>query len=151
MSTAGARDPRWANSESNGEFPSQPWENRTSRFAAHQEPSAVVVTAHGELDAVNAVALADYVQRCAGYSNWIILDLTKLKFFGTAGFSALHTINVRCAGAGVQWTVVPSPAVTRLLQICDPDYALPICVLVNGDSVNHEEPRRLLKLIPQPR
>ena len=135
----------------NPEIPSQPWESRTARFAAHWGPSAVVVTAQGELDAANAVDLADYVQRCAAYSTWVILDLTGLEFFGTSGFSALHTINVRCAGAGVQWTVVPNHVVSRLLNLCDPDHALPICDSVNGDSGGHGEARRLLQLVPQPR
>ena len=29
----------------------------------------------------------------------MIVDLSSLEFFGTAGFSALHLINVRCAAA----------------------------------------------------
>ncbi len=134
-----------------GAFPPQPWQTRTARFAAQRLASAVVVTAHGELDAANARQLADYVQRCAGCSAWVILDLTGLKFFGTSGFSALHTINVRCAGAGVQWAVVPNNVVSRLLRICDPDQALPIYKSVTGEMADKEEPQRLLQLVPQPR
>jgi anti-anti-sigma factor len=151
MSTAGTTGPAWTTDGTDGESPSQPWESRTARFAAHWGPSAVVVTADGELDAANAVQLADYVQRCAAHSEWVILDLTGLEFFGTAGFSALHTINVRCAGAGVQWTVVPNHVVSRLLQLCDPDHALPICDSVTSDAAGSREPRRLLQLVPQPR
>jgi anti-anti-sigma factor len=138
-----------------GQFPTEAWENRTARFVAHRGPAAVVVTAHGELDAANAVQLADYVQRGAAFSRWVILDLTGLEFFGTAGFSALHTINVRCARAGVQWTVVPNRTVSRLLQICDPDQALPIYGSATGDTVGsssvRDEQRRLLQLVPQSR
>ena len=133
------------------EFPPPPWENHTSRFSAHRGPSAVVVTAHGELDATNAVALADYVQRCAAYGERVILDLHELTFFGTAGFSVLHTINVRCAGADVQWAVVPNHVVSRLLRLCDPDHALPVCDSVTGDSIGWDDPRQLLQLVPQPR
>jgi anti-anti-sigma factor len=128
-------------------IPSEPWENHTARFTAEWGPSFVVITAHGELDASNATQLADYVQRCAAHSKSIILNLTGLEFFGTAGFSALHTINVRCAGSGVSWAVVPSRAVSRLLRICDPDNALPLAASV-PDS---KEPLRLFQLIPQPR
>jgi anti-anti-sigma factor len=129
-------------------IPSEPWENHTARFTAEWGPSFVVITAHGELDASNATQLADYVERCAAHSKSIILNLTGLEFFGTAGFSALHTINVRCAGSGVSWAVVPSRAVSRLLRICDPDNALPLADSVRDDP---DEPRRLFQLIPQSR
>ena len=112
--------------ETDAGFPPQPWENHTARFSAHWGPSAAVITAHGELDASNATQLADYVQRCAAHSKGIVLDLSEVEFFGTAGFSALHTINVRCAGADVRWAVIPSRAVSRLLRICDPDNTLPM-------------------------
>lgn len=111
----------------------------------------VVVTAHGELDASNANQLADYVQRCAAHADSVIVNLSRLDFFGTAGFSALHTINVRCAGAGVRWTVVPSKAVSRLLRICDPDHALPLSESVPDVLDGDEAPRRLIQLVPQSR
>ncbi len=132
-------------------FPSQPWESRTARFTAHWRPPAAVITAHGELDASNTGQLADYVQRCAAYSKWLILDLSGVEFFGTAGFSALHTINVRCAGADVQWAVVPSRAVSRLMRICDPDHALPIADSVAAALAGQKDRRRLLQLVSQSR
>jgi len=132
-------------------IPSEPWENHTARFTAEWGASFVVITAHGELDASNAGQLADYVQRCAAHSKSIVLNLSGLEFFGTAGFSALHTINVRCAGADVRWAVVPSKAVSRLLRICDPDNALPLADSVPNILDDNEEPRRLFQLVPQPR
>ncbi len=77
------------------------------------------------------------------------MDLRGLEFFGTAGFSALHTINVRCAGAGVRWAVVPSKAVSRLLRICDPDNALPVAEPAVLDE--NDQPLRLFQLVPEPR
>ncbi|MDA3638604.1 STAS domain-containing protein [Mycobacterium xenopi] len=132
-------------------FPSQPWESRTARFTAHWGPSAVAVVAHGELDAANASQLADYVQQCAAFSKLVILDLRGVEFFGTAGFSTLHTINVRCARADVQWAVVPSRAVSRVLRICDPEHALPIADSADVMLVDQREPRRLLQLVSQSR
>jgi anti-anti-sigma factor len=131
--------------------PSEPWENHSARFTAEWGPSFVVITAYGELDASNANQLADYVQRCAAHSKSLIVNLSGLEFFGTAGFSALHTINVRCAGAGVQWAVVPGKAVSRLLRICDPDSALPVAESVPDILHENEKPRRLFQLVPQPR
>jgi len=131
--------------------PSEPWENHSARFTAEWGPSFVVVTAYGELDASNANQLADFVQRCAAHSKSVIVNLSGLEFFGTDGFSALHTINVRCAGVGVRWAVVPGKAVSRLLRICDPDSALPVAESVPDILDENEKPRRLLQLVPQPR
>ncbi|MBO0863712.1 MAG: STAS domain-containing protein [Mycobacterium sp.] len=132
-------------------LPAEPWENHTARFSAHWGPSAAVITACGELDASNATQLADYVQRCAVHSKGIVVDLSGVEFFGTAAFSALHTINVQCAGADVQWAVVPSRAVSRLLRICDPDNTLPTAESVEALPSAHEQSRRLLELIAQAR
>jgi anti-anti-sigma factor len=132
-------------------IPSEPWQNHTARFTAEWGPSLVVVTAHGELDASNANHLADYVERCAAHCKSIILNLSGLEFFGTAGFSALHTINVRCAGADVRWAVVPGKAVSRLLRICDPDNTLPLAESMPDSFDDNDERLRLFQLIPQPR
>jgi anti-anti-sigma factor len=147
------RHPKFAsaNIDIDNALPTRTWETPTARFTANWGPSFVVVTAHGELDASNAGQLADYVQRCAAHSQSVILDLSGLEFFATAGFSALHTINVRCAGADMRWAVVPSKAVSRLLRICDPDHALPLAQSVPADSHDDQEPRRLFQLVPQPR
>jgi anti-anti-sigma factor len=134
--------------EPDAAIPSEPWENHTARFTAEWGPSFVVITAYGELDASNASHLADYVQRCAAHCKPIILNLSGLEFFGTAGFSALHTINVRCAGADVRWAVVPGKAVSRLLRICDPDNTLPLVESMPVGFDDNGEPRRLFELIP---
>ena len=103
----------------------RPLDRRDSNSASFAtrwlQPSVEVVTATGELDASNAQELVDYALRDADRTQRLALDLTGIEFFGTAGFSALHTLNVRCAGAGVEWVLVPSTAVRRLLRICDPD------------------------------
>jgi anti-anti-sigma factor len=111
-----------------------------------------VITAHGELDAANAQEFVDYALRHAPHVERLVLDLTGVDFFGTSGFSALHTVNVQCAGEKIQWALVPSSAVTRLLRICDPDSALPICGSVDvALSAVQGEPRRLLQLVAKPR
>ncbi len=144
-------DPAFSSRGTDAEIPSEPWENHTARFTAEWSPSSVLITANGELDASNANQLADYVQRCAANAKSVILNLSGLEFFGTAGFSALHTINVRCAATDVRWVVVPNKAVSRLLQICDPDHALPLAESVPDSLDGDEKPRRLFQLVPQPR
>lgn len=89
-------------------------------------PSVVRIVVTGEIDASNASQLSDYVFRRAGNCRRLILDLEGVAFFGTAGFSTLRTIDVRCEHARVSWTVMPSHAVSRVLGICDPRRTLPV-------------------------
>ena len=81
----------------------------TAYFSARwPHPAIAVVSAHGELDAANAQDFAAYALQHVGKGKQIVLDLAGVEFFGTAGFSALHTLNVRCAGDGVDWAMVPA-------------------------------------------
>lgn len=114
-----------------------------AEFNAQWEHGSGVVSAYGELDAANADQLAEYVGRCVTHCRWLTLDLTGLKFIGTAGFSALHRINVTCSAADVRWALVPSMAVSRLLRICDPDGVLPTI------EPKRSAQDRLLQLIPE--
>jgi anti-anti-sigma factor len=86
----------------------------------------VRITVTGETDASNATELADYVFRRAANARRLILDLTDVEFFGTAGFSALMHIRERCAHAAVNWMLISSRAVSRVLDICDPHHRLPV-------------------------
>ena len=105
---------------------STPGNDRIPRLDIQWAKSPVtIICAHGEIDQANAHTLTEYslaylARRCAP-----ILDLSGLEFFGAAGFSALHRISVSCANAGIDWTLVPGAAVSRLLRICDPDGLLP--------------------------
>ena len=105
---------------------SKPGKGQLARLDTHWMKSSVaIVSAHGAIDQTNARTLTEYsladLVRCRG----LILDLTRLKFFGAAGFSALHRISVSCARAGIDWALVPGAAVSLLLRICDPDGLLP--------------------------
>jgi len=80
----------------------------------------------------------------------MVIDLSGLTFFATAGFTALHTLNVQCVGAEIRWALVPSAAVDRLLRICDPDSALPVCADVEQALTTvRRDPPRLLELVSE--
>ena len=87
--------------------------------------TVVRISASGEIDASNAAEMLDYVLRRGANCRSLILDLSDVTFFATAGFSALRTLDVRCSRASVSWTLVDGPAVSRVLSICDPERALP--------------------------
>jgi anti-anti-sigma factor len=135
------------------EFVIERSECRTAQFANRWlRPALSVVTVHGELDAANAKEFVDYALRYAPDMDGLVIDMSGVDFFGTAGFSALHTLNVRCAGDRIPWALTPSPAVTRLLRICDPDSALPICATVDvALSTVQCEPPPLLQLVAKSR
>jgi anti-anti-sigma factor len=136
----------------------QSWQQcRTAQFSASWSSVGTVITVDGELDAANSDQLAIYVQRNARRAKRVILDLRRLDFVGTAGFSALHRINVVCSGAQLSWAMVPSPAVERLLRVCDPDGTLPVTTPLEEPLLEpaawSEGPdaRPLLQLVPESR
>jgi anti-anti-sigma factor len=84
----------------------------------------VVVT--GDVDAVNARALAGYVERNTAGAKQLILDLRGVQFFGCLGFTALCYVRAHCRDNDADWLIADSPAVRRLLSICDPEGRLPV-------------------------
>ncbi len=135
----------------------QSWQqSRTAQFAARWSALGTAITVEGELDAANADQLVAYVERSVRRSRRVIVDLRGLEFIGTAGFSALHRINVACSAAQVHWAMVPSAVVKRLLGICDPDGTLPVTTpqaeqLLKPARADGGRLRPLLQLVPQPR
>ncbi|HTY27357.1 MAG TPA: STAS domain-containing protein [Mycobacterium sp.] len=111
-----------------------------------------MITVQGELDASNATQFTDHVEQCADGGVRLNLDMSSLKFFGTAGFSALHNIKVRCAQTGSRWALVTGDAVSRLLRVCDRDNTLPTADSVpEAITLVDGEPCRLLQLVSEPR
>ncbi|WP_445167888.1 STAS domain-containing protein [Mycolicibacterium sp. Dal123E01] len=81
--------------------------------------TTVLVAAVGEIDASNSGELLDYVEKLLSSYDQLVLDLSRLSFFGTDGYSTLHGINIRCSRHGVDWVLVPGPEVSRVLRVCD--------------------------------
>ena len=115
------------------------------------EPETAAVAGHGELDAANGNEFVNYALRNADKTRFLVIDLSKLSFFSTAGFSALHTLNVQCVRADIRWVLVPSKAVKRVLRLCDPHATLPVGADV-ADALTkvRTEPPRLLELVTEP-
>ncbi|MCT7658657.1 STAS domain-containing protein [Mycobacterium deserti] len=102
-------------------------EHHRATFAACRSPeSTMLVTVEGEVDAANSRLLARYVERHVVGSEHLILDLRLVDFFGTAGFAALHNVNVTCSRYGISWNLRAGRQTRRILAICDPDGTLPL-------------------------
>jgi anti-anti-sigma factor len=86
----------------------------------------IAVAVSGEVDAVNGRALGRFVERHTRRSTQMVLDLRAVDFFGSHGFTALYFISVYCARRDVDWTIVASHPVQRLLAVCDPQGELPL-------------------------
>jgi len=86
-----------------------------AQIRAYCRSLATVVTIRGEIDAVNADRASKYIQRFIVGQNPVVLDMSGVTHFAPAGTSLLHVLDEECRAAGVQWTLVASPAVIELL------------------------------------
>jgi anti-anti-sigma factor len=134
----------------------EPRECHTAHFVTRWvDDTTAVVSADGEIDAANAQEFVAYAMRHRDRLHRLVVDLTGVEFFGTSGFSALHTLNVRTAGEDIYWALTPGPPVSRLLRICDPDGALPVYDSVSAALAALEAGDRrhkpLLKLVAESR
>jgi anti-anti-sigma factor len=99
---------------------------RATFAVRHPSSTRVAVAAVGEIDAVNGRALGRYVEGHTGISKQLVLDLRGVDFFGAQAFTALYYINVHCTRNDVDWMIIGSHPVRRLLSICDPEGELPL-------------------------
>ena len=72
-----------------------------------------MVTIRGEIDAANVDRVGEYILRFILGSNPVVLDLSDVSHFAAAGISLLHGFDEDCRAAGVEWTLVASPAISR--------------------------------------
>lgn len=88
-------------------------------------PTTVLVAVTGDVDAAAAPALFDRIEGLLRRYSQLVLDLSGVGFFGTAGYSLLHRLDVFCTRVSVDWALVPGTEVARLLRVCDPDHPFP--------------------------
>jgi anti-anti-sigma factor len=119
------------------------------RFSTYTENSATIVVATGEIDASNIDRLTEYLRDAVRPSRPLVLDLSKLGFFGAQGVPALYMLAEECAKADVDWAVVVSHPVLRLLRIGDRDHRVPTVTSVSEglQLTNPSAARRLLRLV----
>ncbi|WP_179466752.1 STAS domain-containing protein [Mycolicibacterium vinylchloridicum] len=129
--------------------------DRTDRglFRARElSATTVLVAAVGEIDASNSGELLDYVDALLPSYDQLVLDLSRLSFFGTDGYSTLHTIAARCSQRGIDWVLVPGPEVTRALRVCDPDGQFKTeSNIVSATAALARGPHTHLQLAPLPK
>lgn len=86
-----------------------------AQVRAHFRHLATVVTIHGEIDVVNVDRVRAQVRRFVLGTDPLVLDLGEMDQFAPVGIGLLCRLDEDFRTAGVQWTLVASPAVIELL------------------------------------
>ncbi|OJZ76294.1 STAS domain-containing protein [Mycobacterium paraffinicum] len=81
---------------------------------AHRRQLATVVTIRGEIDACNTDRVGEHLRRFVLGEDRVVLDMSGVSEFATAGISLLETFDDACRAEGAQWTLVASPAVAAV-------------------------------------
>lgn len=89
-----------------------------AQIRAHCRHLATVVTIRGEIDAVNVDQVGEYVRRFVLNDNPVVLDLSAVTHFSSAGIALFGVLDEECRGAGVEWMIVANPIVSALLGDC---------------------------------
>lgn len=97
-----------------------------AKIRAHCHHLAMVVTIHGEIDAANVDRISEYIRQCTLVKNPLVLDLSAVNSFAPVGISFLYILDDECRTAGVEWTLVPSPAVIEVLRDYDDETMFPM-------------------------
>ncbi len=86
-----------------------------ARIRAHCRHLATVVTIRGGIDALNADRAGEYLRRFILQKGPVVLDMSEVTNFGAVGIALLSTFDDECRAGGVEWTLVPSPAVADVV------------------------------------
>jgi anti-anti-sigma regulatory factor len=95
-----------------------------AQIRSHFRHLATIVTIDGVISALNADRLSEGARRFVLAKDPLVLDLSNVNSFAAEGISFLDAIGDDCRTAGVEWMLVPSPAVTDRLR--DTDTIFPI-------------------------
>lgn len=87
-----------------------------AQIRAQSRHLATVVTIRGEIDADNVDPVGEYIRRFTLGEKRVVLDLSGVSKFAGAGIWLLYAFDECCFAAGVEWTLVPSAAVTTVLS-----------------------------------
>lgn len=92
-----------------------------ARIRAHCRHLATVVTISGEIDAVNVDQIGESVRRFVLCDKAVVLDLSAVTHFSSAGVALFDVLDDECRAAGVEWMIVANPVVSALLgDVSDP-------------------------------
>ena len=120
-----------------------------ARIRAHSRQLATVVSVSGSLDDANLDRVSQHTKRFVVREKPVILDLSGVSSASPQIVSLLYDIDDACTAAGVEWSLVASQPVHRVLRVAEIDVPTDGSV---ADALNHFademlERRRLLPLL----
>jgi anti-anti-sigma factor len=92
-----------------------------AHIRSHFRHLATVVAIDGEIDAVNVDRVIECARRFVLARDPLVLDMSNVNSFAAEGISLLRDIAEECRAAGVEWMLVPSPAIIDRLRDADYD------------------------------
>jgi anti-anti-sigma factor len=95
------------------------------------EDGATIVQIGGEIDACNADQLSDNVFRYAATASGLVVDATAVDFCCVRGLRYLMALDKNCHDSGIEWALVASGSVRRMLEATGVNNTLPL-----ADSVS---------------
>jgi anti-anti-sigma factor len=96
-----------------------------AQIRAHFRHLATVVRIQGHVDTTNVERLTERMQRFLMANDPVVLDLSGVDSFADEGISLLRAVADDCRTAGIEWTLVASPAVAARLRDSDYDDMVP--------------------------
>ncbi|HEU4362973.1 MAG TPA: STAS domain-containing protein [Mycobacterium sp.] len=102
-----------------------------AQVRAHYRHLATVVAVRGRIDAGNVDQISDHARRFILSGEPLVLDLSGVNSFAAPGIWLLCVLDGDCLAAGVEWTLVESPAVHELLRDFDEEAKFPISASVD--------------------
>ena len=90
------------------------------------EDGATIVQIGGEIDACNADRLSENVFRYAATASGLVVDATAVDFCCVRGLRYLMALDKHCHDSGVEWALVASGSVRRMLEVTGVNDTLPL-------------------------
>jgi anti-anti-sigma factor len=86
---------------------------------------ATVMTISGAIDAMNVDQVSECCKRFILPDKPIVLDLSRVDCLAAQGIRFLYRIDDNCRTAGLEWALITSQAVTRVLRITKDEGSFP--------------------------
>lgn len=107
-------------------FANLPFDCDGARVRAQCRHLASVVTISGAIDAMNVDRVTECCERFILPDKSLVLDLSGVDCLSAQGIRFLHRVDEDCAAAGLEWVLIASQPVARVLRITDDQARFPI-------------------------
>jgi anti-anti-sigma factor len=90
------------------------------------EDGATIVRIGGEIDGCNADRVSENIFRYAATASGLVVDATAVDFCCVRGLRDLMALDKHCHDSGIEWALVASGSVRRMLEVTGVNNTLPL-------------------------